>query len=99
MSTGLPTLAAAGKNEHSASRVAALSGGSSRWFASHASAARMAGPPAFVRMATACRVEIGWCASSAATSNILFQRISADDARVTEQRFDDDIARRQRSGV
>ena len=52
MSTGLPTLAAAGRNERSSARVSSQSVGSSRPLASQASAARMAGPPALVRIAT-----------------------------------------------
>jgi hypothetical protein len=52
MSTGFVTLAAAGRNERSSFCVASERTGSSSPFASSASAARIAGPPAFVTIAT-----------------------------------------------
>ena len=52
MSTGFVTLAAAGRNARSRSWVAAESGGTMRPFDSQASAARIAGPPALVTIAT-----------------------------------------------
>ena len=69
MSTGLPTDAAAGRNDRSAATVASDSGGTTRPCASHASAARMPGPPALVRIATRRPRGTGWWARSVATSN------------------------------
>ena len=69
MSTGLPTAAASGRNVRSALVVASASAGSSSPCASQASAARMPGPPALVRIATRLPRGTGWLASSVATSN------------------------------
>ena len=56
------------------SRDRRSSGEMCRPFASHASAARMPGPPALVRIATRAPRGTGWCESSAATSNISSSR-------------------------
>ena len=69
MSTGLPTDAAAGRNDRNSATVASESGGSSRPCAAQASAARMPGPPALVTIATRPPLGTGCCASSEATSN------------------------------
>jgi hypothetical protein len=70
MSTGFATLAAAGRNARSAVVVGDVNDVTVRPLASHASAARMPGPPALVTIATRFDCGIGWLASSAATSNI-----------------------------
>src|ERR1700694_2914318 len=60
MSTGLPLDAAAGKNAASSARTFSENGGTTRPFASHASAHRIAGPPALVRMPTRLPAGSGW---------------------------------------
>ncbi len=69
MSTGFATLAASGRKARSAATVSSPRVGSSRPFASQASAARMPGPPALVRMATRGPFGGGWCESRTPTSN------------------------------
>src|SRR5215210_4974021 len=68
MSTGLATLASAGRISRSRSAVYSPVGGSSRPAASQASAARMPSPPALVSSAARRPRGAGWLESSAATS-------------------------------
>jgi hypothetical protein len=70
MSTGLPTAAVAGSSARSAAAVPADTGGTSSPCAAHASAARMPGPPALVRIAARRPGGRGCVASTRVTSNI-----------------------------
>ena len=99
MSTGLPTLAAAGRNARSSARVASLSEGSSSPFASHASAARMPGPPALVRIATRGSARDRLMRQQGSHVEELLEPLGADDAGLAEQRVDHGIAGGERSGV
>ncbi len=69
MSTGLRVLASAGRNARSAATVESSSVGTTMPRYSHASDARMPGPPAFVTMPTRLPRGTGWFAISIATSN------------------------------
>ena len=68
VSTGLLRAASGGKNSARASRISPGRGGTVRPAASHASAARIPGPPPLVRMATRRPAGNGWFASRDATS-------------------------------
>ena len=70
MSTGLATLAVAGRNECSRASVSAENSATVRPAASHASTARIPGPPAFVTTATRFPAGSGCASSRAARSNI-----------------------------
>ena len=80
-------------------RGAASNGGTSRPRASHASAVRTPGPPAFVTMAT--RLPTGPCCvvSSVAASKSSSSVDDAHDARLGQERVDQDVLRRERPGV
>src|SRR3984893_4934794 len=69
MSTGLLVDPAAGIDAASVARTVSGSGGTTRPLASHASAQRIAGPPALVRIATRFPEGSGWLPSNNATSN------------------------------
>ena len=69
MSTGFRTLASAGRKARRAFRVLGSRAASSRPAYSHASAAMMPGPPAFVRIATRFPAGTGWDSSRTAVSN------------------------------
>jgi hypothetical protein len=68
MSTGFPTLAAAGRNALNRAIVSGWRGERSSPCAAQTSAERIPGPPALVRIATRRPFGTGWCARSAATS-------------------------------
>src|SRR5665811_2397301 len=68
VSTGLFRAASGGRNSARAARISLGRGGTVRPPASHASAARMPGPPPLVRMATRPPAGNGWFASRDATS-------------------------------
>jgi len=70
MSTGLPTLAWGGRNSRSRAWASAERTGTSSPSASQASAQRIAGPPALVRIPIRRPAGSGWPASSEAASNI-----------------------------
>ena len=88
MSTGLATEASAGSAAARAARLASPSGSTTRPPASHASVHRIAGPPAFVTMATRLPGGSGWRLSTAATSNISRDRVGTHHARMPEERVD-----------
>ena len=69
MSTGLATLASAGRNSSSFALVSSANGASSSPADSHASAQRIPSPPAFVRTATRRPRGAGWQERRAATSS------------------------------
>ena len=99
MSTGLVTLAAGGRNFAQRRCVASASTGTSRPFASHASAARIAGPPALVTIATRRRRGTGWLREHARHVEQFLERARPDDARLAQHRIDEHVARRARPGV
>ena len=70
MSTGLVTVASAGRKARSVSRVASENSETARPAASQASTARMPGPPALVTIATRRPAGSGCASRHAATSNI-----------------------------
>ena len=70
MSTGFATLASPAATSRSAAWVDSASERDLEASASQASAQRIPGPPALVRIATRRPLGGGWLASSAATSNI-----------------------------
>ena len=70
MSTGLPVLAAGGRNAPSRARVSGENGGTVSPDDSQASTARMPGPPALVTMATRRPAGSGCASRQAAMSNI-----------------------------
>ena len=84
-----------------AARRASLSpsAGSCRPCASQASAARIPGPPALVRMATPRAARHRLVREQGRDVEQLLEPLGPDDAGLPEQGVDDGVARRQRAGV
>ena len=98
-STGFPTAAWGGRPARSAAWVSSDSSGTSSPAASQASATRMPGPPPLVSTPTRRPAGAGCDDTTAATSNISSSVAGTDHPRLVEQRFDRDLAGRQRRGV
>ena len=99
MSTGLPTLATAGRNAEKRARVPAENSVTVSPAASHASTARMPGPPALVTIATRRPRGSGCDDEARGDVEHLVDRVRADHARLAEQRVDGDVARGERRRV
>ena len=96
MSTGLPTLAAAGRNARSAAAVSGASGAAAR--APAPRRRRPRGSPGRRRWSGSRRGRprgTGWCASSTATSKSSSSVSGADDAGLAEERVDDRVRSRR----
>ena len=100
MSTGLPTEASAGSAAARAVRVASPRGSTTRPSASQASVQRIAGPPAFVTMATRLPLREWLAAEQRSHVEHLADRVGTNHARVAEERVDRGVSgREQRAGV
>ena len=99
MSIGFATLASAGSSSRRRVTVGAASSGRTRPAASHASAARMPSPPAFVSTATRRPGGSGWVESSVATSISSSSDAGANDAGLVEERVDRGLGPGERGRV
>ena len=92
MSTGLPTLAVAGRNDCSRARVSGENSATARPAASHASTARIPGPPAFVIDGHAVARRERLRVEQSRDVEHLVDRLGADHAGLMEQRVDGGVA-------
>ena len=95
----IATFAAAGRNDAAPCAMPRSEWPAAAHAPSHASAARIAGPPALVKIGHARAGGQRLVRQQRRDVEELLQRVGSDDARLAKQRVDDRVARGQRAGV